>query len=214
MSDSDRELLVEACMRWQGGRDGGSSLLRGAARVITNHPHYFNADYITRYEDQARADTEVLAEGRALLAAVATAAQRTADEWNEALGLPPRDFAGRGLQRRLDEDQQIVASLNSGAITMPLWGVSLDPEVAESFGAGDLRFIFEIVGSFPAIPAWTYSDIEREQQELICGGTYRVESIDDDPGHSRVRLTYSGPLSVPSPRRSDPERQFTSEEDM
>jgi hypothetical protein len=48
------DALTEACTLWQGGRDVGSSPVRGAARVLSGVRHYFHADFITAYNQQAR----------------------------------------------------------------------------------------------------------------------------------------------------------------
>lgn len=182
--------LVEACTRWQTGRDGGSSLLRGAARVLRAVRHYFSASYITDYEDRAAADPIVMAEGAALLRAVENAEQLDADGWNDRTGLPARGFAGRGLAAKPAEDAQIAEALAGGTITMPLWGVSLNPEVAQSFGNGALRWLLEIVGPFPAVPTWTLSGIKADEQELICGGRFAVDAVVDHGSHTQVRLRY------------------------
>ena len=58
------EVLAEACTLWQGGRDVGSSPIRAAARVLSGVDHYFHADFITAYNQQARTTPEVLAAGR------------------------------------------------------------------------------------------------------------------------------------------------------
>lgn len=133
--------LAKACELWQTGQVVGSSLLRGAARVIT--------------------------------------------------GLPSRGFAGRGLKPNGSNDAQILRNLSTGEIAMPLWGVSLDRDVAGSFGAG---FLFEIVGPFPAIAAWTHSGIKAEEQELIAGGRYRVESIESVGETTHARFQWVGPV--------------------
>lgn len=182
--------LVGACTRWQTGRDGGSSLLRGAARVRRQVPHYFTASYITDYEQKATADPQVMAEGAALLQAVEDSPRWDADEWNGRIGLPGRGFAGRGLAAKPAEDAQIAEALAGGTISMPLWGVSLNPDVANSFGGGTLRWVLEIVGPFPAVPAWTLSGIKAEEQELICGGRYAVDSLEERGDHTHVRLRY------------------------
>lgn len=167
----DHELVKRACTRWQGGRDGGSSRLRGAARVNTGIRQYFDASYIRDQEEAAREESGVLAEGEGLLAAVDSAERLTADGWNLLMGLEPRGFAGRGLEAKNDqgEDEQILAELQQGLITMPLWGVSLSPEVARGFGNDDLRWVFEVVGEFPAVAAWHVSGIKPEEEELTAG---------------------------------------------
>jgi hypothetical protein len=72
---------------------------------------------------------------------------------------------------------------------MPLWGVSLDPTVARGFGT---RFILEIVGPFPALPAWVASGVKAAEQELITGGEYRVLSVEEVGGTTHARLQWIG----------------------
>ena len=72
---------------------------------------------------------------------------------------------------------------------MPLWGVSLSPEVAAGFGT---RFLFELVGDFPAVPAWKHSGIKDFEQELVTGGRYRVLSQEERDGTTHVRLQWFG----------------------
>lgn len=185
--------LAEACESWQGGRDTGSSLLRGAARNITGLPHYFDASFITDHETAAAANPAATRRATVLLAALAIAPHRSADEWCAEGTLPASGFAGRGLGAKPIEDEQIAATLRTGKITMPLWGVSLSPGIANEFGAGNLRWIFQIIGPFPAIPAWTHSGIKADEQELICGGRYRVHNMTEEGTCTRVALTYEGP---------------------
>lgn len=90
------EDLAEACALWQGGQNGGSSPIRGAARVLTGIPHYFRAEFITGYETAARSQRETLDAGIALLRAVNAAPHLDADGWNVQVGRPLRTFAGRG----------------------------------------------------------------------------------------------------------------------
>ncbi|MDQ3053634.1 MAG: hypothetical protein M3R66_07350 [Actinomycetota bacterium] len=184
------ETLAKACELWQTGQVLGSSLLRGAARVITGVPHYFSADFITGYEDEARKNADALRYGQSLLDAIAACEPRDADAWGIAVGLPSGGFAGRGLKPNGSNDAQILSNLSTGEIFMPLWGVSLDRDVAGSFGAG---FLFEIVGPFPAIAAWIHSGIKAEEQELIAGGRYRVESIESVGGTTQARFQWVGP---------------------
>lgn len=110
---SDYELLREACALWQSGRDDGSSLLRGAARVLTGTSHYFKADFIERYDERAQADPSVMRKGKCLLDAVAASSPRTAQEWRGSPVPGGLDVAGRGLKGK-DEDQQIFESLKTG----------------------------------------------------------------------------------------------------
>ena len=105
--------------------------------------------------------------------AVNRAPHRTAVEWNQELGLPPERIAGRGLEPKPDYDGQIEDALTTGRVEMPLWGVSLDYDVAWKYGTGKShrfpRFIFAIAGAFPAVAAWVHSGLLPEEQELICG---------------------------------------------
>jgi hypothetical protein len=186
----DANDLAVACELWQSGRDGGSSRLRGAARALTGVPHYFHADFITAQEDEARRSPGALRAGIASLRAVNSAERREADGWNAGTGLPVRGFAGRGLAPK-PEDDQILEQLARGEITMPLWGVSLDPDVATGFGT---RFLLEIVGEFPAVPAWVASGVKDDEQELITGGRYRVLSTNEDGRTTHTRLQWIGAI--------------------
>jgi hypothetical protein len=103
--------------------------------------------------------------------------------------LPSGGFAGRGISSKPAEDPQIEARLRSGRIEMPLWGVSLSPDVAAGFGT---RFLFELVGDFPAVPAWKHSGLKDFEQELVTGGRYRVLSQEDRNGTTHVRLRWIG----------------------
>ncbi len=170
--------LALACSRWQSGREGGSSLLRGAARVTTGERHYFRAPFITEYETDAEADPTAIDEAKALLEAIAEAKARPAEQWCEKLDLVvPEPFTGRGIEAKGPEiDDQITASLARGTITMPLWGISLDRKVAESFGT---RFVFEIEGPVRGVPAWRESGVKVDEAELITGGRYEVSTTQD-----------------------------------
>lgn len=181
--------LAVACEMWQGGRDSGSSRLRGAARALTGVRHYFWAPFIREHEDDARKQPEALAAGSALLRAINAAPRLDADGWNTRVGLPARGFAGRGISSKLKEDPQIERQLSTGQIEMPLWGVSLSPDVAAGFGT---RFLFELVGDFPAVPAWKHSGIKDVEQELVTGGRYRVLSQEYRDGTTHVRLRWFG----------------------
>jgi hypothetical protein len=59
--------LGEACELWQGGRDVGSSLVRGAARALTGIDHYFHAQFIAKHTSKARRSRPALDAGIALL---------------------------------------------------------------------------------------------------------------------------------------------------
>ncbi|MGY1592269.1 hypothetical protein ACI79D_09870 [Geodermatophilus sp. SYSU D00708] len=183
------EDLAAACALWQGGQNVGSSPIRGAARVLTGVRHYFRAGFITGYEKEARASRELLEAGVRLLRAVNAAPHRDADGWNTEVGLPLRGFAGRGITSKPDEDPQIERQLRTGRIEMPLWGVSLNREVADSFGT---RFLFELVGPFPAVPAWVVSGVKAEERELVTGGQYKVVSQEQRGGTTHVRLRWIG----------------------
>jgi len=181
--------LGEACELWQGGRDVGSSLGRGAAGALTGIDHYFHAQYIAEHTARARRSRPALEAAIALLRGVNTADRQDADGWCAATGLPTSGFAGRGLAEKPHEDPQILRTLGHGQITMPLWGVSLDRSVAEGYGT---RFLFEIVGEFPAVPAWVASGIKSDEQELVTGGRYRVLSMEDVGSTTHVRLEWMG----------------------
>lgn len=185
--------LAEACSRWQSGRDGGSSRLRGAARALTGIPHYFQADFISSYERAARADPEAMLQAATLLRAVAAAEPLDADGWSGRAGLPARGFAGRGLQENPKGEPEILRAMESGTITMPLWGLSLDPAVAASYGT---RFRFELKGIFPAIAAWSHSNEKHHEQEIIAGGAYRVLGTVQDGATTVVHLRYRRPVGA------------------
>ena len=192
--------LASACSAWQGGRNIGSTPLRGAARVLTGIPHYFQADFITRQETAARANTDILEKARILLDAVAAAEHRTADEWNTSVGLYPRGFAGRGLEPK-PQDDQILEVLATGRIVMPLWGVSLSRYAAWWYGTAGKspkpRFMFEIDGPFPAIPSWTLSGERADEEELICGGEYEIRDVVHDDGPlTTVIIRFLQPISI------------------
>jgi len=174
---------------WQGGRNVGSSLIRGAARALTGIPHYFRADFIRAYEQKAQKTPQALAAATTLLRSVNGAERLDADGRNAMTGSPARGFAGRGLEANPEKDDQILRVLERGRITMPLWGVSLDRKVAEKFGT---RFVLEVVGDFPAVPAWHASGIKDDEQELITGGDYRVLSLTEDGGTTHARLEWIG----------------------
>ena len=194
--------LASACSRWQADRDG-SSLLRGAARVLTGVPHYFEADFITGYEDRARDDSEVLAEAQALLDALDGSSRRDAEAWTSYAEVAGDGFCGRGLKPKLAGDPQIEQRLREGAIDMALWGVSLDRAIAESYGRTDSapsRFLFSLHGPFPALVSWRESGIKREERELITGGHYRVVDVRSiGPEQDEVSLAWERPVVTRSP---------------
>lgn len=94
------------------------------------------------------------------------------------------DFAGRGLAAQR-EDHQICAALDGDEIAMPLWGVSLDKEVALAYGS---RFLLEITGSFHGVAAWRESGIKADDRELITGGRYAVENVEERAGTTHAAL--------------------------
>jgi hypothetical protein len=112
------------------------------------------------------------------------------------------------LEPKSEFDGQIEDALTTGRVEMPLWGVSLDFALAWKYGTGTShrfpRFIFEIVGPFPAIPAWVHSGYLPEEQELICGGEYKVvDTVVGEQGVTTVRFEYLRPieqLTAKSPR--------------
>lgn len=173
--------LRDACQAWQDGRDGGSSPLRAAARVLTRTSHYFEAEFITRYEREAAADRPTMSRAKVLLDALSDAPRMDAAGWGETTDYGTA-WAGRGIKSG-DQDAQIRATLETGFLTMPLWGLSLGRDVALSFGT---KFLFETLGQFPAIPAWLASGIKPDERELITGGRYSVEETRDDPSGTTV----------------------------
>lgn len=184
------EPLRDACIAWQGGRDGGSSPIRAAARVLTGTKHYFEADFITRLESEAAADKRTMARARVILDELATRPSLTIPQWSEQTGVETL-WVGRGI-RSAAQDDQIEQALSSGAISMPLWGLSLSREVAISFGD---RFLFELVGQFPAIAAWQESDFKHDERELIAGGRYDVIGMSTADGRTLVQLQFAGPVT-------------------
>lgn len=166
--------LVAACTLWQSGQAEGSSPLRAAARVLTETPHYFTATFIDDFEEAARRSEVLRRHAGVLLNRLSTAPSLTAAQWGELVGFPST-WAGRGTRGGPHGDQ-IRQSLASGRLSMPLWGVSLSPSVAASFGG---QFTFEIAGPFPAIVATQHSAIKEDEMELITGGEYVVESVED-----------------------------------
>lgn len=184
------QTVADACAAWQGGRDGGSSPIRAAARVLTRTKHYFDAAFITDLERDAAKDAVTLSRARTLLDAVNSSDLRDAADWGRSTGYAT-DWAGRGI-RSGPQDDQILAVLKSGEITMPLWGLSLDRSVAASFGEG---FLFELHGPFPAVPAWSASGIKEEERELITGGRYAVTSPNAGANGTVIGLRYLDPIS-------------------
>jgi len=166
--------------------------------VVTGTRHYFDAPFIDKLERRARADTELRRHASTLLAELAESPHRTASQWAAHLQIPS-DWVGRGIRSEAQDDQ-IVAAIKTETLLMPLWGASLDKAIAEGFGS---RFIFELRGTFPAIPAWAHSEIKREEYELIVGGRYSIdEVIDTRPGSTRVLLRFENCIApiTPTPK--------------
>lgn len=182
------ETMAAACAFWQAGRDGGSSLVRGAARVLTGVPHYFSAPYIQAYEATARRDSVALAHAVTLMSGLEATQHQSATQWAIESAVPDQQFAGRGLSANPGNDDRIERRLDGGIINMPLWGVTLDREVTLKFGS---RFLLEIVDPFPAVAAWVHSGIKAAEQELIAGGAYEVVSVDRSEGQTHARLRWT-----------------------
>ena len=176
-----KQALRDACSAWQSGRDQGSSRLRAAARVLTGHAHYFDADFIAAQEEAARKDQVSLERARVLLHAVAESLPQEVAQWRGGDPAAEDELAGRGLASK-PQDDDILKALAAGEIVMPLWGVSLDRKVAESYGR---RFLFLISGPFHGVAAWEESGEKPEEQEIITGGRYEVvettSADEDDP---------------------------------
>lgn len=187
-SEKTLDALGDACRVWQTGRDGGSSLLRGAGRVLTGVPHYFEASFISQYEEDARRSPYALRHAQSLLSKLATFDDyMDATAWTARLNLAEPPFVGRGVKTNPGNDEQILRNLRSGQLSMPLWGMSLDRSVAEGYGK---RFLFEIVGNFPSVASWTWSHFKGEELELILGGKYTVlDMTGNDEVHVRLRWT-------------------------
>lgn len=195
--DDVEQALAEACGVWQSGRDGGSSRLRGAARVLTGVPHYFEADFIRDHEEAARNDPAALRHARVILNRLAVSPARPAGEWAATAKVRESDFAGRGLASNL-QDAQIEARLDSGSFDMPLFGLSLDREVTVQYGG---RFLLEMVGAFPAVPAWLASAVKAEERELITGGRFRVAGLERSDGFTLAKLQWAEPLQESAPSK-------------
>lgn len=173
---NDRDPLADACEAWQGGRDGGSTPLRAAARVLTGVPHYFSAPFIDSLDVKAMTDEVGQARARTLISAVAQSTPMTADEWRSTVGLTGTGQASRGIAAKVDDpdvDRQIedLLTTDGATIAMPLWGFSLSESVSLGYGS---RFVFRLVGAFHAVPAWVHSGVLPGEQELIGSGVYRV----------------------------------------
>ena len=171
--------LRPACTSWQSGRDGGSTPIRGGARILTGVPHYFEADFINEIDDQARQDQETLTHARTLLRAVGLSPRQTADDWRRQLGLVGDAPAMRGIaskkgQEHIDDAIERLVTSPNATIEMPLWGFSLDPQVALGYGS---RFVFRLTGTFSAVPAWRHSSERFDELEMIGSGSYRVVEV-------------------------------------
>jgi len=184
--------LKEAVSVWQASQHD-SSRLRGAARVLTGIPHYFDADYIAGYEQEARVSRVTLDMAHTLMTGISASSPQTASDWHRQVGLPSPGFAGRGIQRKDKnrEDGQIAAALRKGVIAMPLWGFSLDRAVADSYGQGPNGpgFMFELDGPFHGIAAWIESGCNEHDREIISSGIYKVMWLEarDDIWHVGLR---------------------------
>lgn len=188
--------LASACHAWQGGRDIGSSPIRGGARVLTATKHYFSAPFIETFERSAREDPTTMECAQVLLDALDESDHHDATGWGMVAG-KSTSWVGRGIQTG-PQDDQIEESLDTGLLRMPLWGVSLSRPTAESYGR---RFIFELDGPFPAIPAWLESGIKEEEQELIVGGAYEVLNISrTKPDETRVSLRFDHLIPTQNPQ--------------
>jgi hypothetical protein len=76
---------------------------------------------------------------------------------------------------------------------MPLWGVSLDRAVADSFGA---RFLFVLDGRFHGVAAWRHGE-QSEQLEIITGGRYRVSDLRHQDGSTVATLIEVAEIAAP-----------------
>ena len=166
---SQADALAGACRAWQGDRDAGSTPIRAAARRLAGVPHYFSAEWLAEVEESAEADAQTMSRAHVLMDALAASEPADAEGWCERVGLSG-GFVGRGLKAK-PEDDQILRSLGSGQISMPLWGVSLAEEIALSYGD---HWLFVIEGPFHGIAAWQHSGIKEDEREVIVGGRYEV----------------------------------------
>jgi hypothetical protein len=78
---------------------------------------------------------------------------------------------------------------------MPLWGLSLSRAITDQYGG---RFLLQVVGPFPAVPAWLASGVKDEEQELISGGRCRVVQVTPGQTVTHVSLEWVEHL-VPDP---------------
>lgn len=181
--------LSDACRMWQGGRNVGSSLLRAAARRVTGVPHYFSAPYIDGYDVEAAGRPDAQAAARILLDSIEQRPWTSIEDLAHEVGWAGEAVAERGIESRatFEEDEQIARLVTApgAVISMPLWGFSMDRDVARSYGE---RFVFRLTGPMVGIPAWVHSGIKAEEAEVIASGTYAVEQIIDESGTTVVEL--------------------------
>lgn len=165
--------LAEACEVWQSGRDGGSTPIRAAARILTGNPHYFSAPFIDELDRKAADDGASLDRARILMGAIRNAEPWDTDRWRASLNISGVGAASRGIAPKVGIDEQIEALVvgPDARITMPLWGFSLSEDIALGFGS---RFLFRLRGPFYAVAAWVHSGVQGAEQELIGSGVYRV----------------------------------------
>lgn len=189
--------VAAACEMWQGGRDSGSSLLRAAARHLTGIPHYFTAPYIDDLDDAAAARPDALSAARALLGAIERRPWQSVAELAREAQWPGEAVAERGLgsKSKFGEDEQITALVTAprAVISMPLWGFSLDPAIARSYGT---RFIFRLNGPLVGVAAWTQSDIKATEAEVIASGVYSVERVIEEHGSTVVELRQTDRIAI------------------
>ncbi len=193
MEPTDQQ-MKDACHFWQVGRDGGSTLLRAAARVLLGQPHYFGADFIEAEEAKARADQLAREHAAALLLAIGAQAPRTATSIATDAKWVGAPVVERGLKPKGNAiDDQIRARIGrpGAVLTMPLWGFSLSREVAHEYGT---HFILKLEGPLTAVPAWTWSGEKAKEAELIAGGVYRVTEVAGPAESTTITLRQIGVL--------------------
>ncbi len=187
----ESRVVASACQQWQSGRGGGSPRLRAAARALTGVSHYVTADCVARQEQEARRDLASMVAATALLHGVSSAPARDAAGWNAELGLPPRSFAGRVIAASADSDEEFMGHVCSGHLDIPLWSVTLDPEVANRCRG---HFRAEIEGPFPGIVPSSLTGLKAQDQAIITGGRYDVVGRHRDGRVTVVRLRYARPV--------------------
>lgn len=170
--------LGEACRMWQGNRNAGSSLLRAAARRATGVPHYFTAPYIDGFDAEAAVRPDAQAAARTLLDSIGQRPWMSIEELATEVGWAGAAVAERGIESKMtfDEDEQITRLVTApGAlVSMPLWGFSMDRDVARCYGT---HFVFRLTGPMVGIPAWVHSGIKADEAEVIASGVYAVERV-------------------------------------